>query len=162
MKSGARWPLAIAGVLGLTVLANAFLFYRANDRSAAVVEPDYYRKAVQWDSTLAQARRDRELGWRIEASLGPLEAGGSDLIARLTSLDGTPIAGAVIRVTAIHNLDAAHPVTAALEPAGGDAYRARLPLSHAGLWELRFEAVRGGDRFTGSLRRDVGRGGSRP
>jgi nitrogen fixation protein FixH len=155
------WPLAIAAVLAVTVLANVFMFVAASDRQAAVIEPDYYRKAVRWDSTLAERRRDAELGWRIDAALGPIGRGGSMLSARLTGRDGTPLEGAELRVTAIHNADAAHPVGAELAPGGGGTYSARLPLARAGLWELRFEVRRAGERFSASLRREASFGGGR-
>ena len=65
-RKGALWPIAIAGVLGGTVAANAFILVEAN-RGNVAIEPDYYRKAVAWDSTLAQAGRNAQLAWRITA-----------------------------------------------------------------------------------------------
>jgi nitrogen fixation protein FixH len=153
MRAARLWPAAIAAVLGLTVAANAFVFWAARDRNAATVEPDYYRKAVRWDSTMAEERRSTALGWRAEAGLGAATRAGTPLTVRLTGPDGAPLDGAAVEVTAIHNLDARHHVTARLEPLGGGAYRAWLPLRRAGLWELRLEAVRGRDLFRVALRR---------
>lgn len=158
MRAARLWPIAIVGVLGLTVAANALIFWAARDRKAAAVEPDYYRKAVRWDSTMAEERRSAALGWSAEAVLGGVSRGGTPLTVRLAGPGGVPLDGATVEVTAIHNLDAALHVTARLEPLGGGAYRARLPLRHAGLWELRLVAVRGRDRFRVSLRRDAAPG----
>lgn len=155
MNAAKLWPIAIAGVLAVTVAANAVLLYEANDREAATVEPDYYRKAVAWDSTLAQRARGAALGWRIDASLGAIARDGAPLTVRLTDPRGLPVAGAAIAVEAIHNLAASQPVHAALLPAPNGEYAARLPLAHAGLWELRFTVTRGAERFTASLRRDT-------
>lgn len=154
--SARAWPLAIAGVLGVTVIANGYLIYQANDRDAAVVEPDYYRKALAWDSTLAERRHDADLGWRIEASIGPVGR-GADVRARLTDRDGRAIEGASVVVHAIHNLDAGHPVVATLPDAGDGLYVARLPLRFAGLWELRFAVTRRGEHFTADARCDAPR-----
>jgi nitrogen fixation protein FixH len=156
MNAAKLWPIAIVGVLAVTVAANAVLLYEANDREAATVEPDYYRKAVAWDSTLAQRARDAALGWRIDARLGAIARDGAPLIVRLTDARGLPVAGAAIEVVAIHNIEASRPARAAMRPAPDGAYEARLPLSHAGLWELRFTVTRGAERFTASLRRDTG------
>ncbi len=156
MKKGAWWPIAAGGVLAATVAANGVLLYQANGRDAAVVEPDYYRRAVRWDSTLAERQRDAALGWRLDAALGALEPdGGASLAVRLADRDGRPIEGAAVRVTAISNLDAAHAVRATLAGGPGGAYAARLPLARRGLWELRFDVARGGERFSAALRRDT-------
>ena len=157
MKAASLWPLAIVGVLGVTVAANVVLYVAAGDRSGAAVEPDYYRKAVAWDSTLAQERRDLELGWRLEARLEPIdERGHARLVARLLDREGRPLEGARVTVTGIHNLDPLAPVIASLEATGDDAYAARLALPHPGLWEMRFEIECLGQRFTADRRLDGG------
>ena len=158
MRSARVWPLAIGAVLALTVGANVAVFRAAHDRNAAAVEPDYYRKAVRWDSTMAEERRSAALGWHADAGLGAVTRGGTPLTVRLAGPDGAPLDGATVEVTAIHNLDALHHVNARLEALGGGVYGARLPLRHAGLWELRIEAARGSDRFRVTLRRDAARG----
>ncbi|HEY3215970.1 MAG TPA: FixH family protein [Candidatus Eisenbacteria bacterium] len=155
MRGGAGWPLAVAAVLAATVIANAFLFIAAQDRNAAVVEPDYYRKAVEWDSTQAQERHNGELGWRLDAELGPGAGGRVPLRVRLIDPDGRPLDGATGWVTAIHNAEAGNPVTAALARAPGGGYRATLRLHRGGLWELRFVIQRDAERFTATLRREI-------
>ena len=158
MRAARLWPLALGAVLALTVGANVAVFQAAHDRNAAAVEPDYYRKAVRWDSTMAEERRSAALGWHADAGLGAVAPGGTLLTVRLAGPDGAPLDGATVQVTAIHNLDALRHVSARLEALGSGVYGARLPLRHAGLWELRLEAVRGDERFRATLRRDAAPG----
>lgn len=154
--SGQRWPWGIAVVLGLTIAGNAGVYWAANDMNAAAVEPDYYRKAVQWDSTLAQEGRNRALGWSVEAALGQrAQASGRRVSVRMRDAAGQPLAAARIELTAIHNALATHPVHAvAVTDAAGES-RIDAPLGHGGLWELRFVVTRGTDRYTAELRRDT-------
>ena len=149
--------MAIVGVLALTVGANAWILYEANrDPNASVVEPDYYRKAVAYDSTLAQQRRDATLGWQLTATPGALDRRGTPLRVTLADRDGRPLAGAVVTLAAIHNLDAGRVVPARfVTDAGGNA-SARVAFDRAGLWELRFLVRLGTERFTADLRSDVG------
>jgi nitrogen fixation protein FixH len=156
MRAAQGWPLALAGVLGVTVVANVFLLYAANDHNAAVVEPDYYRKAVAWDSSAAGRDASDALSWRLEAALEPLGGDGAGILrVRVTDRGGAPVAFARIACTAIHNLDAAaRPHAEGVLDAEGAA-ALRLPLARAGLWELRFEANRGAERFAVTLRRDA-------
>jgi len=156
MKPGAMWPVAIVGVLAITVAANVVLIVMANDPRASVVEPDYYRKAVAFDSTMAERAADAKLGWRMEATLGLPSAAGAGLDVRLLDASGTPLDDASVRVVALHNLDAGHPVSGLLAGQGSGRYRATLPLAYAGRWELRFAVQRGAQRFTADLHQDTG------
>lgn len=160
MKPATLWPLAVVGALVVTVGANIAILVLANDSDRAVVEPNYYEKAVAWDSTMAQERRNASLGWTIRATLVP-GPDGARLQASLADRSGAPVAGATIRVEAIHNADAWRPVEGRLRESGAGAYGADLPLRHAGLWELRFTADRDHDHFTEALRRDLARGDGR-
>jgi nitrogen fixation protein FixH len=155
MNAAKLWPLAIISVLGITVAANAVLLYEAGGRHEAAIEPDYYHKAITWDSTLAQRAHDAALGWRLTADLGPRDPRGTPLAVRLTDARGGPLAGARIAVEAVPNAEGAHRLRATLaeSPAGG--YLALLPLDHRGLWELRFDVARGRERFTATLQREA-------
>ena len=151
------WPVAIVGVLAITVGANGWILYEANrDPNATVVEPDYYRKAVGYDSTLAQARSDAALGWRLTAEPGAFDPAGTPLALALTDREGRAVAGAAVTLVAIHNLDAGHVVSARLVTGADGEALARVAFDRTGLWELRFEARRGSVRFTTDLRCDVG------
>ena len=54
MKRGMWWPIGITTVLATTVAANLWVMRLANEDHSFAIEPDYYRKAIMWDSTLAQ------------------------------------------------------------------------------------------------------------
>jgi nitrogen fixation protein FixH len=157
MNAARLWPVAIIGVLAVTVGANAVLLYQAGDPDAAAVEPDYYRRAVAWDSTLAQRSRDAALGWRLAADLGAPGPDGTPLTVRLTDARGAPLADALITVEAIHNAEGSRRLSAPMRRVPDGGYAAILPVARSGLWELRFEAVRHGERFTATLRREAGR-----
>jgi nitrogen fixation protein FixH len=154
---GWYWPLVIVGLLLGSIVANLGLMVLAsNDRSFAV-EKDYYRKALAWDETMAQERRNAELGWSLEATLAP--AAGSTHHARLdvTVRDASarPIEGARVTVEALQSARASQVFPATLSPRGDGRYAATLPSSRHGLWELRFRIERGGDIFTAVVARDL-------
>ena len=155
MKPGALWPIAIVGVLALTVGANIAVMIAARDPHASAIEPNYYAKAVAWDSTMAEERASEALGWKVAADLSGASRSGARLSVRLVDRAGAPVTGARVRVEAIHNLQADQPVTAEL---GGDergVYEAELPLRLAGMWELRLDVTRGHERYATSLRREA-------
>src|SRR6476620_3496327 len=102
MKRGAWWPIAITTVLGTTVAANIWVMRIERADPAFAIAADYYRKAVAWDSTLAQARRDSILGWHLTPVLQIVAATGkARLSATLTDSLGAPISGAGVKVAAL-------------------------------------------------------------
>lgn len=156
MKRGLAWPIAVTAILGATVGANIWVAVIASDDPSFAIEHDYYRKAVQWDSTMLQARENERLGWRLEPKLGPIGGrDGSTLTVLLTDGSGVPIRDATIDVTAFFNARADSVLRAELHEGTGSSYDARLPIHHAGAWELRFDVRRGRERFTNTTRIDA-------
>lgn len=155
MNAGKLWPIAIAGILGVTVAANIWMLNAANEPNAAVVEPDYYRKALDYDSTLAQKRENAELGWTVDVQTMPIGPDGSEMRLKVIDAGRVAVTGATVTVTCIHNLDAAHRPQVTLVETGDGTYAGTLPLHRPGFWEFRFEVERGAERFTKSVRRDV-------
>jgi predicted cobalt transporter CbtA len=46
--SGIQWPVMIVGLLGLNIVVCAITITAATT-NPAIIEPDYYEKAVNWD-----------------------------------------------------------------------------------------------------------------
>jgi nitrogen fixation protein FixH len=152
-----RWPTLITlALLGNVALGFVLIRVARGDEHFAV-EPNYYRKAVEWDSTAAQAERNRALGWQITAQLGAVTP-GTEPTMQLAVRTGTgeSISGAVVTLEAMPVAYAGEMVTAQLpatDSLGQTA--AAVALHRTGLWELRVSALRGADRFTANLRLDV-------
>ena len=161
MKPGAWWPIGIVGVLAVTVAANIALMVVARDPNAYVVEPDYYRKGVNWDSSMAQARASVALGWQVDAALRDWTPAGTTLVVQLADSTGAPLTGAKVQVELINNVTPEAPVHASPAEVGGGRYQARVPLARPGLWELRLVARRGRALFASDLRRDLARGAAK-
>lgn len=150
MKPGALWPVALAGVLGLTVVANGVLLYTARSDTVAI-EPDYYRKALTWDSAMAQARQNIRLGWRVEARLEPdgrLRLGLSDRHSGL--------GGAAVEIEGFALAHAARRYHAVLRPTSEGRYEGTLAPPAPGLHQVEVRVVRDGAHFTAVLRGEPG------
>jgi nitrogen fixation protein FixH len=157
MKPAAMWPAAVVAVLAITVGANAWLVWKAREPNGAVIEPDYYRKAVAWDSLAARQGRSDALRWSADASIGPAAGGLARVRATLADSLGAPVAGAVVGLEAIHNLAGATRIRATLAETAPGVYEADAGLDRPGLWELHLTATRGADVFLARLRRDAPR-----
>lgn len=161
MKKGWQWPLLIGLALAFTVGVNVVMLFAAgSDPNGTVVEPDYYRKAVEWDRTMARRAASAALGWTASATLGAtgvatgaaVAADARALKVELRDASGTAIADADVSATLIHNREASTPVAISLGPVGDGSYAASAALTHSGQWEVRIIARRGTERFETSLR----------
>ncbi|MEO8619826.1 MAG: FixH family protein [bacterium] len=150
------WPTIIVTVLTSYVIFGFIAARIATHDPNFAVEPDYYRKAVAWDSTLAQAKRSAALGWQLTPVLGPIGNGtAAPLTLQVRDSTGAPVSAVQVSVEARQVAHADAVVRGTLSPVGDGAYTALLPLAHAGLWEFRVVATRGADRFTSSVRMDA-------
>jgi nitrogen fixation protein FixH len=160
MKKGWIWPVMIVASLLFTVGANVvMLMASSSDANGTVVEPDYYRKAVDWDRTMARRASSESLGWRAAVTLGATVASsagdGRSVRLLLTDSTGAAVRGADVTVTLIHNLDAATPVRGGLAQGDEGTYDALLAVPRHGRWEVRVEARRAEDRFQATLHVDA-------
>ena len=156
MKRGSWWPIGITAVLATTVAANVWVATIASDDPSVAIEPDYYTKAIAWDSTLAQARTNATLGWRLTPTLGPIgPEGRARLRTTLTDSTGTPISNADVRVIALQVARANEVHRAALAASAAGVYETQVDARRPGQWELRFEVTSGSAHFTDIARVDA-------
>lgn len=160
MKPGSGWPLAIVAVLAMTVAANIALLWQANAAGSNDIEPDYYRRALAWDSTQAAHARSVALHWRAVAGFATGDSGLTVRVALTDSL-GAVVTGATVAVIGVHNLEPLQPLGWALAEISPGHYVAPVSLLHAGRWELRVTARRGSDQFQDVLHAETA-GASRP
>jgi nitrogen fixation protein FixH len=156
MKQGIGWPIGIATILGLTVVANIWVMRVANNDPSFAIEPDYYKKAVAFDSTIAEERRSATLGWTARSTIT-----GADSAVRVTVVlnDAAqhPLQGATVTITALANARANDVLSATLVERTPGTYDAPLAARFVGEWEVRVDAVRGADHFVASTRTNVAR-----
>lgn len=149
MKRGWQWPLLVVAALFFTVGVNVVMLFAAKaDPNGTVVEPDYYRKAVEWDRTMARQAASARLGWVAEAAFDAVSAEGRTLRVSLSDTAGSPVTGSDVVVTLIHNSAAAEHRDGHLLEAEPGVYRGTVVAPQAGRWEIRIEARRGEERFS--------------
>ena len=153
MKAGMGWPIGITVILGATVAANLVMMRIANNDPAFSVEPDYYKKAVFYDSTMAQTHRNLDLGWGVQTFADSIVPGQPTRL-RVVLRDETslPVLGATVQATVLFNARANDLTTATLTDEGAGVYTSTLPINAPGEWEVRVNATRDTSHFTASTR----------
>ena len=156
MKKGMGWPIGVAVILGATVVANLAVMRLASTDPAFAIEPDYYKKAVAFDSTLAEARESFALGWTATSTIAMSKGvGESTLTVALDDAQQQPISGATVTVVALANARSGDRLTSSLREVAPGRYESTIAARFAGQWEVRVDAVRGGEHFVTSTRTDM-------
>jgi nitrogen fixation protein FixH len=152
MKRGWHWPVLVTLALFFTVGANVVMLFAARgDPNGTVVEPDYYRKAVEWDRTMARQSASDALMWTASADISASANASREVRVVLRDSAGVAVPDADVRVTLIHNAEAAKLVDGALTVQPNGDYTGMLLAPHAGRWEVRVTARRGEERFLATL-----------
>jgi nitrogen fixation protein FixH len=154
LTRGMSWPIGIGAILMLTVGANLVVYRVANNDPSFAIEPDYYRRAVAWDSTASERRVSAALGWSAPIALVRT---GNALTIRTAPSDanGSPLIGAAISAQLFPIARSQHVDLVALTESTPGRYSAAVPQTRAGLWEVRLSVTRGADRWASVERVEV-------
>ncbi|MHB1328795.1 MAG: FixH family protein [Gemmatimonadales bacterium] len=149
------WPTAIALVLLGNVALGITLMRVASADPHFAVEPDYYRRAIGWDTTQARANQSAALGWQVHPTLAALSRDSTPFAVLLTERDGTPLDSARIEVVARPIAHANLAVSRVLAPRGAGRYDTAMAIDQAGLWEFLVTVDYAGERLVAPLRIDA-------
>jgi nitrogen fixation protein FixH len=159
------WVGLILALLGGQMVLLTVAVYLAESDASFAIEPDYYRKGLNWDATAAQLRENVRLGWTLGLELGEKVSVLCERTVTCTLADkaGRPLDGATVDLIAFPHARGNERASATLIPAGDGRYESKVRFARRGLWEFRFVVQREGQTFTEVQRRDVyPHGESRP
>lgn len=148
------WPTAIVTVLVAQIGFGIWMARVARDDPHFAIEPDYYARAVNWDSTMAQSRLDKALGWRASIAMARADVRSATVRLDLTDSTGTVVDADSVVAELLPVAHAGRIDTLALTR-DGSAYRATMPVAANGLWEAQVRAHRGSALFTAKLRTEL-------
>lgn len=155
LAPGTAWPIGVTTVLAAFVAANLAVMRVADQPAALAHDPDYYRRAVNFDAERAVAARGARLGWRVTLDAPPA---GAACAVRATLADhaGAPLDSAVVRVSAFHLAHADDIRAAAAAPTrDAGAYVAALALDRPGRWEVTVDVWRAREHLVVTRRLEV-------
>lgn len=140
------WPMIIVGLLLMNVtIVIVTVILAAGDPSAAV-EPDYYAKALAFDSTMKQREASAKLGWTAEPSLRTAADGRTpELVVRLNDRDHQALSGAAVTITAFPSVRSGERQSLSATAAQPGVYITPIRITRGGIWIIRIVARVGDD-----------------
>ena len=158
MKSGMQWPIGIVAILASSVVANLAFMRVANSDPAFAVEPDYYQRAVAYDTAMHEAQLSNALQWTAQVSIQVVDEARGEVRVELRDRNGAPILADSARADAFYIAranDVSRTILAPDSRRGVGFYIASIPVQHRGQWEVRIDARRGSEHFVMAVRTDV-------
>lgn len=160
-KKSYRWPIIIAAMLVVHVLATiTAIVIATSDRSFAVV-PNYYQQAVNWDQTKAAQQTSDALGWKAAVSVSPAvdALGQRQITVDLHDADGKPILADKAEVKFFHYSHGNDPQTIQLSAQDGKL-TGKASVRFEGFHEFQLTIHASGKSFIQTLTQYVQRGGA--
>lgn len=154
LPASRRWPLLVITALAAQMAFGVWMMRVAGSDPNFAIEPDYYARAVHWDETMEQARRDRALGWRAVATLTRTSGQPALLVVSILDSVGAPLLIDSLRADVLPVAHASRTRTLTLAR-NGDQWEAQMRDAESGLWETSIHAWRGRDVFTARLRPEL-------
>lgn len=153
------WPTIITSILVGNLVLGVVLVRIATGDDHFAVEPDYYRRAIGWDTVQAQARHNVALGWQLAATVEPISlTDPTAVLLHLTDRDGAAVAVDQAQIEARPIAHASEVIRGTATTAGEPGVlRAVMPFHREGLWEFQVIVTRGAEHFTEMLRLDLSR-----
>jgi nitrogen fixation protein FixH len=154
------WSSLIIGLLVLQVglcFVGVYCATRVGAGKNAVVEADYYNKALHWDQKQALLRASRELGWGVDLTVGDVATtqGARALMLKLADAQGVAISDAEVQVAFFHHARPLELRQVELKTSGAGTYANSLPLDRRGIWEFRLTIHRGGKIYVETIEREL-------
>ncbi|HEU0035840.1 MAG TPA: FixH family protein [Kofleriaceae bacterium] len=148
MSPGARWLLAIGGLLVANIVAMVILTVSAHADQAQII-PAYYDQAVHYDDAIDTAAQSRKLAWQADTKL---RDGAIDIAVRDAS--GAPLTDAHVRVSGYQRAHAAQRYDLVLGMIAPGRYRVPARLER-GVHDVTVTIERGTERFVDRVSTEV-------
>ncbi len=140
-RSGWRWfPWAVAGAMGIVIVANAGLVVTAMRSFPGAAEGNGFALSNAYNHVLQDEARQEALGWTV---LVALDAAQRPAVT-LTDRNGRALEDAVIEATAARPLGPPQTTPLAMHAAGGGRYLSDMALPR-GQWDVTLSAKHGDD-----------------
>lgn len=151
--AGRKWTAIIIGLLSMNICIVAVTVVCATRDQSFAIEPDYYKKAVEWDRTAKQRDRAAALDWGVSVSLAEPRAGSDQPVVRVTlkgpaATGAVPLDGAQVHAEVFAQARSGSRLNFYAESVGGGVYESPAPIARPGLWEVRLKIRRGPDSLS--------------
>jgi hypothetical protein len=158
-KSALFWMFFPVALLVTSVTGWLVMVKIAVDDPGFSVEPDYYKKAANYDAVIEQRAENSRLGYDVAVvSFAPRAEKSAHLILSVRGKDGAPIEGARVTADVLPVARAFEVRALTFRARGPGVFETDVVRIRTGLWEVRVRVEFRGQVFTQVLRPELALG----
>ena len=139
-------PWAFVGFFVVVFAANGAMVWVAMSTFTGVVDPRYYQTGLHYNRLIAEAERQKALGWSVDLRADVAADGHGRLVVRVRDRAGRPVEGAEVVARFVRPTSEGYDFGLTLGPRGEGTYAAAFGLPLFGQWDVRVRVRRGEDR----------------
>jgi nitrogen fixation protein FixH len=137
-----RWiPWSFVAFFVSFITVDAVMVYLAVGSFSGVSTQNAYQEGLAYNETLAEARREKALGWTMDVGFAATGERQGRLSVTLLDRSGAPLHGATVTAELVRPTQEGLDFTVPLAGAG-QSFAADLELPLSGQWEVRLVAAR--------------------
>jgi nitrogen fixation protein FixH len=143
-----RWiPWAFVAFFGVVLAANGAMIWIAFATWTGLQTEGAYQKGLAYNRTLAAAKAQEELGWRVDLSVTATGGRFAEFELKLADRNGNLIQDAWVTAVFVRPTHAGHDLEVAMPHIHAGAYGAKAALPFPGVWELHLSVESGDDTY---------------
>lgn len=141
------YPWIFVAAFVVVVGVNATMAWFATSTFTGLETEGAYEKGLAYNTNIALAKAQAELGWSVEPMVRPLADDAqhrTDIAIRYRDSDGKPVEGLEVRARLIRPTTKGYDRDVVLEPRGDGVYGLVTELALPGVWDMEVVAIGNG------------------
>jgi nitrogen fixation protein FixH len=138
-----RWiPWIIVSFFVAFIIPLAWFTWLSVDTYTGQVTSNAYEKGLTYNSTIAHAEAQQQLGWKTDVKT-KADADGVQVRFQLKDKQGQPVNDAAVLVRFTRTTQSGHDSEITLKPQAQGTYEGSIKLELPGLWNMRISVSKG-------------------
>jgi nitrogen fixation protein FixH len=143
-----RWiPWAFVAFFGVVLAANGAMIWIAFATWTGLETEGAYQKGLAYNRTLAAAKAQEELGWRVDLSVAPTGGRLAEIELKLADRNNNVMQDARVTAAFVRPTHAGHDLELVVPHIHAGIYGADAALPFSGVWELHLTVESGDDTY---------------
>jgi nitrogen fixation protein FixH len=142
ISDGTKVFLIVSGIFAVVISANMTMYYLAYKSFDGLVENNYYKRGLNYQSELDQETNQHKLGWHID-----LKNSQDKYIVSAKDNKGNTIKNAQVKLTFFRPTQAGFDQTINLKEISPGIYDKSIKLPLPGIWDIYIEVEKEKDKW---------------
>lgn len=155
---GKHWPWFLVTLLTFGCGMNIYMVIVAVNDPSFAIEKNYYKKAIDWDKTMAQNSMNAQLKWRLDLKTEPVLVNKKARLqfkVKVFDRNGKLLPDVHVSAEVFHNARSRRRSNVDLVRRSNNVHQGDISFHRRGLWVFHFTVVKGKLQFTQKLRRTL-------